>query len=111
MNVNKDDKIKLLSGRDFWTAASCEGVKGIRFSDGPSGLRVQQGKGDHLGMNDSATATCYPSHSALAQSWNRRLCFEVGFAIGREAKRAKVDILLAPDLNIKRSPLCGRNFE
>ncbi|MDE5722105.1 MAG: glycoside hydrolase family 3 C-terminal domain-containing protein [Clostridia bacterium] len=111
MNANKDDKIKLLSGKDFWTTSSVEGVKSIRFADGPSGLRAQHGKGDHLGLNGSAPATCFPAHSALAQSWNRRLCFEVGFAIGQEAKRANVDILLAPDLNIKRSPLCGRNFE
>ena len=111
MNGNKHEKTELLTGKDFWNTASSEGVKSIRFSDGPSGLRAQEGKGDHLGLNGSAPATCFPAHSALAQSWNRQLCFEVGFAIGNEAKRANVDILLAPDLNIKRSPLCGRNFE
>lgn len=111
MNGNTDEKIELLTGKDFWHSANSAGTESIRFSDGPSGVRLQYGKGDHLGLNGSAPSTCFPSHSALAASWNKKLCEDVGFAIGAEAKRAGVDILLAPDLNIKRSPLCGRNFE
>lgn len=111
MNGNTDEKIELLTGKDFWHSANAAGTESIRFSDGPSGVRLQSGKGDHLGLNASAPSTCFPSHSALAASWNKKLCGEVGFAIGVEAKRAGVGILLAPDLNIKRSPLCGRNFE
>lgn len=111
MNGGIDEKIKLLTGKDFWHTASASGVKSLRFSDGPSGVRPQRGKGDNLGLNGSAPATCFPSHSALASSWNAELCEEVGYAVGCEAKRFGVDILLAPDLNVKRNPLCGRCFE
>ncbi|MDE6105172.1 MAG: hypothetical protein K2G38_05800, partial [Clostridia bacterium] len=76
MNGNKHEKIELLTGKDFWNTASLGGVKSIRFSDGPSGLRAQEGKGDHLGLNGSAPATCFPEHSELAKSCNRQLCFE-----------------------------------
>lgn len=106
-----DEKVRLLSGRDFWNTAKLCGADRIRFSDGPSGLRMQGKKGDHLGINGSVPATCFPAHSALAASWNKELVQKVGESIGREAAAYGVDVILAPDLNIKSYPLNGRNFE
>lgn len=81
------------------------------FSDGPSGVRRQEGAGDHLGLNPSVPATCFPSPSTLANSWEEQLEEKVGEALGREAVLQNIHVLLAPGLNIKRNPLCGRNFE
>ena len=106
-----EEKARLLSGRDFWNTAKLCGADIIRFSDGPSGLRIQGKKGDHLGINGSMPATCFPAHSALAASWNKELVKSVGESIGKEAAYYGVDVLLAPDLNIKSYPLNGRNFE
>ncbi len=93
-------------GEDFWTA------HGVRFSDGPAGLRMQETeKSDAFGLHGSAAATCFPAHSALANSWDRGLAEEVGRRIGEEAAASGVDVLLAPALNVKRNPLNGRNFE
>ena len=80
-------------------------------SDGPHGLRAQPGEGDHVGIGGSAPATCFPTASALGSSWNPELCRTVGEALGREAKRLGVSVVLGPGINMKRSPLCGRNFE
>lgn len=110
-NYSLDEKARLLSGRDFWNTAKVCGADRIRFSDGPAGLRMQGKKGDHLGINGSIPATCFPAHSALAASWNKDLVKEVGASIGREAAAYGADVLLAPDLNIKSYPLNGRNFE
>ncbi|MDE7453213.1 MAG: glycoside hydrolase family 3 C-terminal domain-containing protein [Clostridia bacterium] len=110
-DYNLEEKARLLSGRDFWNTAKVCGADRIRFSDGPSGLRVQGKKGDHLGINGSMPATCFPAHSALAASFNCELVKETGACIGREGASAGVDVLLAPDLNIKSYPLNGRNFE
>ncbi len=109
--LSTDEKIKLLTGRDYWTTESADGVKSLRLSDGPSGVRAQDGKGDCLGVNGSLPSVCYPSHSAIASGWNRELAHKVGAAIGADAAERGIDILLAPDLNVKRNPLCGRNFE
>lgn len=106
-----DAKARLLTGKNFWNTAKVCGADEIRFSDGPSGLRIQGKKGDHLGLNGSAPATCFPAHSALASSFNKELVQKVGACIGREAAAGGVDVLLAPDLNIKSYPLNGRNFE
>ena len=106
-----EEKARLLSGRDIWNTAKVCGAEKIRFSDGPAGLRMQGKKGDHLGLNRSAPATCFPAHSALAASWNKELVFRVGESIGKEAAVYGVDVLLAPDLNVKSYPLNGRNFE
>ena len=81
------------------------------MSDGPHGLRRQAGAGDHLGLNASLPATCFPTAATMANSWDRDLGTEVGVALGEEAKAMGVNILLGPGMNIKRSPLCGRNFE
>lgn len=94
-----------ITGQNFWYAAD------MRFADGPAGLRVQKGTGDNMGLNKAMPATCFPSHTALACSWNRRLTQTVAEAMGREAISYGVDVLLAPAINIKRNPYNGRNFE
>ncbi len=108
-----EEKSGLLSGSDFWHTAPVErlGIPAIMCSDGPHGLRVQLEAADHVGLAESVPATCFPTASALASSWNPDLVHEVGRALGREAKKWGVSVLLGPGVNIKRSPLCGRNFE
>lgn len=106
-------KCAFLSGADVWHTRAFEklGIPAIALSDGPSGLRKQAGEGDHLGLNASTQATCMPSSSAVASSWNEEVARSVGGVIGREAAAQDVQVLLGPGLNTKRSPLCGRNFE
>lgn len=106
-------KCALLSGRDVWSTRPYEsaGVPSMILSDGPSGLRRQLGDSDHLGLNESEKATCFPSSSTIANSWDEALAERVGQALGSEACALGVDVLLGPGLNMKRSPLCGRNFE
>lgn len=106
-------KIALLSGRDMWSTQPFPGagVPGMILSDGPHGVRRQLGAGDHLGLGQSQPATCFPTASGLANSWNPELARRVGRAIGREAVCQGVNVLLGPGLNLKRSPLGGRNFE
>lgn len=87
------------------------GVPSIYLSDGPHGLRKQAGTGDHLGLNASIPATCFPTAATMANSWDPDLGEELGRCIGREAAVNRVQVVLGPGLNIKRSPLCGRNFE
>ncbi len=108
-----EEKASLCSGKDFWTTEPIErlGVPSIMVTDGPHGLRKQAGDSDHLGMNQSVPATCFPSGVNLASSWDRGLIQKVGEALGKEAQTEKVAVLLGPGANIKRSPLCGRNFE
>lgn len=108
-----EQKIALLSGRDMWSTQPIPGagVPGMTLSDGPHGVRRQLGEGDHLGLNQSQPATCFPTASGLANSWNPELARRVGRAIGREAVCQGVNVLLGPGLNLKRSPLGGRNFE
>lgn len=108
-----EEKAGLCSGQDFWTTKAIErlGIPSIWFADGPHGLRKQSGVADHLGVNGSVAATCFPTASGLASSWNRELIYRVGEALGVESQAEGVSILLGPGANIKRSPLCGRNFE
>lgn len=114
--VNKmtlEEKAGLCSGRDFWNTKSIErlNIPSIMMADGPHGLRKQAEDVDHLGMNVSVPATCFPSGATLACSWDRSLLERVGVALGKECQSQDVSILLGPAVNIKRSPLCGRNFE
>jgi beta-glucosidase len=110
----QDEALALTTGADYWTTvdASLNGIRSMRFADGPHGLRVQDDENpDHLGLERSAAATCFPPAVTLASSWDADLIHSIGEALGREARRAGVDVVLGPGLNIKRSPLCGRNFE
>ncbi len=108
-----EDKIKLCSGRSFWETKAMEeyGIPSFFMSDGPHGLRTQTGAEDHLGINESERATCFPTACASASSWNPELLKQMGEAIGEEALNYGVDVVLGPGVNIKRNPLCGRNFE
>lgn len=105
--------IALTGGSDFWhTHAVPEaGLPEVMLTDGPHGVRKQAGSSDHIGINDSVPATCFPPAVGLASTWNPALLTEVGVALGEECRAMKVGVLLGPGLNIKRSPLCGRNFE
>ena len=107
------EKCGLLSGKDVWHTRAVErlNIPSIALADGPSGLRKQAGEGDHLGLNESTKATCFPSAAAIANSWDEALAQKVGSAIGQEARQQGIDVVLGPGLNTKRSPLCGRNFE
>ena len=103
----------MCSGLDFWHLKSVErlGIPEVMVSDGPHGLRKQDDKGDHLGMNDSIKAVCFPPAALSACSFDRSLMEAMGETIGREAQANDVSVVLGPAVNIKRSPLCGRNFE
>lgn len=111
--LTPEELIKLTSGADFWrsTAIAKAHIPSFRMSDGPNGLRYQAGEGDALGINDSVVSTCFPTASAIACTWDPELVAEMGRAIGLEARSLKVDMVLGPGINIKRNPLCGRNFE
>lgn len=108
-----EEKASLCSGADFWHTKSIErlGIPSLMLTDGPHGLRKQPDKADHLGLNGSLPATCFPTASALASSWDTELLEKVGSCIGSEAAGEDVSVVLGPGLNIKRDPLCGRNFE
>jgi beta-glucosidase len=108
-----EEKAALCSGLDFWHLKGVErlGLSPIIVTDGPHGLRKQATGGDHLGIGMSVPATCFPTASATANSFNRELLEEIGGAIGEECLQEGVSVLLGPGANIKRSPLCGRNFE
>ena len=105
--------VALLSGASAWDsrAIPAANVPSFVMSDGPHGVRRQLGDADHLGIVESEKATCFPTASAVAATWNPDLAREMGEALGVEARGLGVDVLLGPGLNIKRSPLCGRNFE
>lgn len=103
----------LLSGASEWEsrALPSRSIPSFVMSDGPHGVRRQLGSGDHLGIAAAEPATCFPTAATLANSWDPALAEEMGAALGQEARALGVDVLLGPGLNIKRSPLCGRNFE
>ncbi|MCR2800112.1 glycoside hydrolase family 3 C-terminal domain-containing protein [Microbacterium sp. zg-Y818] len=107
------EQASLTSGADFWSTKAVQrvGVPSITLTDGPHGLRKQTGAGDHLGLASSVPATCFPPAAGLASSFDADLVQRVGAAIGREAAIEDVAVVLGPGINIKRSPLCGRNFE
>lgn len=108
-----EEKCYFLSGKDFWTTRTVEhaGVPSITLSDGPHGIRKQEGSGDQLGLNGSVPATCFPTAATMANSWDPELGEELGRCLGEEAAVQNVSVLLGPGMNMKRSPLCGRNFE
>ena len=108
-----EEKASLTSGADFWTTKSVErlGIPAIMLTDGPHGLRKQAGDSDHLGLAASVPATCFPPAVGLGSSWDADLAERVGVALGVESAIEDVAVILGPGVNIKRSPLCGRNFE
>lgn len=111
--MTTEEKAAILGGKTVWQTRENErlSIPSIFLSDGPHGLRKQAGAGDHLGLNASLEATCFPTAATIANSWDEKLGEELGEALGEEAAGMDVDVLLGPGLNIKRSPLCGRNFE
>lgn len=111
--LNLEQKCALLSGAGTFTTRGCPkaGVPSITLSDGPNGVRKQAGTADHLGLNPSVPATCFPTAATVACSWDPALGEQLGRAMGEEAAAQEVSVLLGPGLNTKRSPLCGRNFE
>jgi beta-glucosidase len=108
-----EEKASLTSGSSFWYTAPVErlGIPRIMVSDGPHGLRAQPGEGDHVGLGGSLPATCFPTASAIASTWNPQLLRRVGQALAQEARACNLSVILGPGVNMKRSPLCGRNFE
>ncbi|KXP10797.1 glycoside hydrolase family 3 C-terminal domain-containing protein [Tsukamurella pseudospumae] len=106
-----EDRARLLTGADFWTTAAAPGVPSIVLTDGPHGVRRQLGASDHLGLNASAPATCFPPAVAVGSSWNPEVARRIGEAVAVEGRALGVSVILGPGVNIKRHPLCGRNFE
>jgi beta-glucosidase len=108
-----EEKTSFCSGRDFWHLKGLErlGIPTVMVTDGPHGLRKQQGDPSQIGLADTVPATCFPTASALAATWNLELIYKIGRALAEECQEEKVGVILGPGANIKRSPLCGRNFE
>ncbi len=111
--MSLEEKASLCSGRDFWHTKAIErlGIPSIMLTDGPHGLRKQIKKSDHLGLHGSVPATCFPTASAAANSWDVEMIEQMGRRLGCEARAEEVSVVLGPGVNLKRSPLCGRNFE
>ena len=112
-SMTLEEKVSLCSGEDFWNLKGIgrSGIPSIMVADGPHGLRKEDLSGESPVMNPGIPATCFPTASALASTWNRDLIKEIGIALGEECLQENVSVLLGPGVNIKRSPLCGRNFE
>ena len=108
-----EEKAGMCSGKDFWHLKGVErlGIPEVMVSDGPHGLRKQAAEADHLGLNESIQAVCFPTACATACSFDRDLLEKMGERIGDECQAEDVSVILGPAVNIKRSPLCGRNFE
>ncbi len=111
--MSLEEKARLMSGKNTWSTVDYEkyNIPPMVMSDGPHGLRRQGGNGDQLGLGGSLPATCFPTAATVANSWDIHLAEEIGEALGEEALDMDVQVILGPGLNIKRSPLCGRNFE
>ncbi len=111
--MTDEEKCSLCSGDDFWHSKGIErlGIPRMMLTDGPHGLRKQIGKNDHLGLNAAYPATCFPTASAAANSWDEELIEQMGERLGDEMLEQRIGVILGPGVNIKRSPLCGRNFE
>jgi beta-glucosidase len=110
-DLTTQEKAALTSGASFWTTKAVAGIPAVMLTDGPHGLRKQREGGDHLGLGDSVPATCFPPAVAIGSSWDVDLAERVGVALGVESSIEDVAVILGPGINIKRSPLCGRNFE
>ena len=108
-----EEKAGMCSGEDFWHLKGVErlGIPAVMVSDGPHGLRKQPNEADHLGIGESIVAVCFPAACATASSFDTELMNEMGKILGEECQAENLSVLLGPAVNIKRSPLCGRNFE
>jgi beta-glucosidase len=108
-----EQKVVLLSGQDFWSTPPVEaaGLPSVVLTDGPHGVRRQEGDFDQIGLLESVPATCFPPAVAVGSSWDPEVAQRIGAAVGVEARAIGVPVVLGPGVNIKRSPLCGRNFE
>lgn len=108
-----EEKASLCSGQDFWHTQGLPrlGIPPVMVSDGPHGLRKQADEADHLGLHNSIDAVCFPAACATSASFDRQLMYDMGVVLGKECQAEEVSVLLGPAVNIKRSPLCGRNFE
>lgn len=108
-----EEKASMLSGKNFWETRDIEylNIPSMFLADGPHGLRRQAKSADHLGLNPSLKATCFPTSATIANSFDKKIAYAVGVALGKEAIDQQVNVLLGPGTNIKRNPLCGRNFE
>ena len=109
--LSLEEKCAMLSGEGVFRTRALKGIPSIWLSDGPHGLRKQAGASDHLGLHPSVEATCFPTATTVANSWDESLGEEIGRALGEEAVDQQVAVILGPGLNMKRNPLCGRNFE
>lgn len=111
--MTNEEKASMGSGSDFWHTQPIPrlNIDSIMMTDGPHGLRKQKGQGDHIGINQSHPSTCFPTAATIANSWDKELIKSMGEALAKECHSANVSVLLGPGINIKRSPLCGRNFE
>jgi beta-glucosidase len=111
--LSQEEKTRLCGGEDWWHTRAVErlGIPSVMFSDGPHGLRKQPKRSDHLGVNESIKAVCFPTACAFTSSFDRSLIRTLGEALGEECQAEDISIILGPAVNIKRSPLCGRNFE
>ena len=109
--LSLEEKCAMLSGEGVFRTRALKGIPSIWLSDGPHGLRKQAGASDHLGLHPSVEATCFPTAATVANSWDESLGEEIGRALGEEAVDQQVAVILGPGLNMKRNPLCGRNFE
>lgn len=112
-DLTLEEKTSILSGLDFWQSRGITriGLRPMFLADGPHGIRKQAAAADHLGLNPSTPATCFPTAATVANSWDTELAERVGRHLGLEAAVQGVSVLLGPGLNIKRNPRCGRNFE
>ncbi len=108
-----EEKVSMLSGQDNWHTQAVErlGIPAVMVADGPHGLRKQEKEADHMGINESVKAVCFPAGCATASSFSRETLTRMGEALGEECQAEDVSVILGPGTNIKRSPLCGRNFE
>ena len=111
--LSLEEKASLCVGKDYWNSVGFDeySIPQITMSDGPHGLRVQKTNNDNLGINESEVSTCFPASASLGNTWNRELVYLLGKTLGEEARKEAVNVVLGPAINIKRSPLCGRNFE
>lgn len=112
-SMTLEEKAGMCSGADFWNTKAVErlGIPSVMMSDGPHGMRKQEGEADHLGLNESVEAVCFPAACATASSFDVDLIRQMGEILGEECQAEDLSMLLGPAVNIKRSPLCGRNFE